>query len=140
MRTCKFCGIGEDTNHINRDNLCARCYRILNKVRQGLASAEEVKWHNEMCRFNMQYGMFVPVAMRRELAHLKPPKPWVCRRCGTTVESNKDKGYKNYCVMCADEIRFQRQLSQKSERKTRSDKGGKHAGYRRPSMVAKRVK
>ena len=135
MKTCKFCGIGENIKHINRENLCARCYRILMKVRQGLASAEEEAWHEEMCRFNMKHGMFVPVARRGELAHLKPKPVWRCRRCGTTAESNKDLGYKNYCVMCADDIRRDRVSNQK-KRATRSDKGGKHAGYRRPSMAA----
>lgn len=140
MRTCKFCGMGEDINHINRDNLCARCYRILTKVRQGLASAEEEAWHEEMCRFNMQHWMFVPVARRRELAHLKPRPRWVCRRCGTTTESNKDNGYKNYCVMCADEIRRDRVDGAKRTRSKRSDAGTKHAGYRRPSMAAPKHK
>lgn len=140
MRTCKFCGIGEDVKHINRDNLCTRCYRVLEKVRRGVASAEENEWHEEMCRFNMQHGMFVPVARRRDLAYLKPMEPWACRRCGTTVEANKDNGYKNYCVVCADEIRANRVAGQKTRSKTRSDKGGTHAGYRRPSMAAHKPK
>lgn len=123
MKTCKFCGIGEDTQHINRDNLCARCYRILNKVRQGVASAEETEWHEEMCRFNMRHGMFVPVARRRELAHLKP---WTCKSCGTQMVVRQDSGYKNYCVRCADRIRADRVARQGPRLRTRSDKGKTH--------------
>lgn len=127
-RSCKFCGVTEDTKHINRDNLCARCYRILEKVRSGVASAEEVQWHDDMCRFNIQHGMFVPIRQRRELAHLKPAPQWHCRRCGTATITNQDFGYKNYCVECADEMRSQRMERQKPRTsfRQRSDKGGKH--------------
>lgn len=126
-RPCKFCGVTEDTAHINRDNLCARCYRVLEKVRRGVASAEEQAWHDDMCRFNMQHGMFVPVARRRELADLKPPN-WHCRRCGTNRITDQDFAYKNYCVQCAEEMRA-KQLEGRKPRsafKRRSDIGGKH--------------
>lgn len=128
MKACKFCGVTESTKHINRDNLCARCYRILEKVRQGVASAEEVKWHDNMCRFNIQHGMFVPVRARRELAHLKPVPKWACRRCGTTAIVRQDHMYKHHCVRCADAVRAERLANQKPRElfKTRSDKGGMH--------------
>lgn len=128
MKKCKFCGITEETQHINRDNLCARCYRILGKVRRGVASAEELEWHEDMCRFNMQHGMFVPVARRRDLQHLKPLRAWSCRRCGKTREADKDNSYVNYCVTCAEDMRAQRMARQKprSEFKRRSDRGCKH--------------
>ena len=124
MKACKFCGITEETMHINRDSLCARCYRVLEKVRQGRSTQEELEWHNKMCEFNIKHGMFVPVAMRRKLAHLKPIPTWSCRKCGTTKAGNQDKGYKNYCVSCADDIRLNRKLP--AYRKTRSDKNGTH--------------
>lgn len=124
MKACKFCGITEETTHINRDSLCARCYRVLEKVRQGRSTQEELEWHNEMCEFNTKHGMFVPVAMRRKLAHLKPAPVWSCKKCGTNMTSNRDKGYKNYCVSCADDIRLNRKLP--TYRKTRSDKNGTH--------------
>ena len=124
MKACKFCGITEETTHINRDSLCARCYRVLEKVRQGRSTPGELEWHNEMCEFNIKHGMFVPVAMRRKLAHLKPAPPWSCRKCGTTKVGNQDKGYKNYCVSCADDIRLSRKLP--AYRKTRSDKNSTH--------------
>lgn len=127
-KSCKFCCVTEETTHINRDKLCARCYRILERVRRGVASAEEIEWHDSMCRYNMQHGMFVPIKQRRELADLKPAKPWSCRRCGTSRVTNQDFGYKNYCVACADEIRARRMEGQKSRTafKGRSDAGGKH--------------
>lgn len=121
MKKCKFCGITEETTHINRDSLCARCYRVLEKVRQGRSTQEEKEWHDEMCEFNIKHGMFVPVAMRRKLAHLKPAAVWSCKRCGSTVAGNQDTGYVNYCVACADEIRRNRNMP--AHRKTRSDKG-----------------
>lgn len=121
MKKCKFCGITEETTHINRDSLCARCYRVLEKVRQGRSTQEEKEWHDEMCEFNIKHGMFVPVAMRRKLAHLKPAAVWSCKKCGSTVAGNQDTGYVNYCVACADEIRRNRNMP--AHRKTRSDKG-----------------
>lgn len=121
MKKCKFCGITEETTHINRDSLCARCYRVLEKVRQGRSTQEEKEWHDEMCEFNIKHGMFVPVAMRRKLAHLKPAAAWSCKKCGSTVVGNQDTGYVNYCVACADEIRRNRNMP--AHRKTRSDKG-----------------
>lgn len=121
MKKCKFCGITEETTHINRDSLCARCYRVLEKVRQGRSTQEEKEWHDEMCEFNIKHGMFVPVAMRRKLAHLKPVVAWSCKKCGSTVVGNQDTGYVNYCVACADEIRRNRNMP--THRKTRSDKG-----------------
>ena len=121
MQTCKFCGITEETTHINRDSLCARCYRVLEKVRQGRSTQEELEWHSEMCEFNIKHGMFVPVAMRRKLAHMKPQAAWSCKKCGTTIAGNQDTGYVNYCVECADEIRRNRNMPAK--RKVRSDKG-----------------
>jgi hypothetical protein len=146
---CKFCGIHEGAPdrkgkpaHINRDGLCAPCYYILERMKRqpDALTNEQHAWFEEMCRFNMKHGMFVPVARRRDLAHLKPNEPWICRRCGTTVEANRDNGYKNYCTMCADEIRLNRVSGQKRRSKTRSDKGGTHAGYRRPSMAAHKFK
>lgn len=121
MKKCKFCGITEETTHINRDSLCARCYRVLEKVRQGRSTQEEKEWHDEMCEFNIKHGMFVPVVMRRKLAHLKPAAAWSCKKCGSTVVGNQDTGYVNYCVACADEIRRNRNMP--AHRKTRSDKG-----------------
>lgn len=121
MKKCKFCGITEETTHINRDSLCARCYRVLEKVRQGRSTQEEKEWHDEMCEFNIKHGMFVPVAMRRKLAHLKPAAVWSCKKCGSTIAGNQDTGYVNYCVACADEIRRNRNMP--AHRKTRSDKG-----------------
>ena len=90
MNKCKFCGITEETTHINRDSLCARCYRILEKVRQGRSTQEETEWHDEMCEFNIKHGMFVPVAMRRKLAHLKPTPQWSCKKCGKTTITDRD--------------------------------------------------
>lgn len=127
MNKCKFCGVTDDIKHINRDSLCARCYRILEKVRQGRSTQEEKEWHDEMCRFNIKHGMFVPIAMRRKLAHLKPAPVWACKKCGKKVITDRDANYINYCVACADEIRRNRKMPAKAERKTRSDKGGKHA-------------
>ena len=121
MKKCKFCGITEETTHINRDSLCARCYRVLEKVRQGRSTQEEKEWHDEMCELNIKHGMFVPVAMRRKLAHLKPAAVWSCKKCGSTIAGNQDTGYVNYCVACADEIRRNRNMP--AHRKTRSDKG-----------------
>lgn len=121
MNTCKFCGITEETTHINRDKLCARCYRILEKVRQGRSTQEEKEWHDKMCEFNMKHNMFVPIAMRKKLLHLKPTSQWQCKKCGTVNCSNQDKGYKNYCVACADDIRMNRHLP--TERKKRKDCG-----------------
>lgn len=140
MKACKFCGTPEDIAHINKDTLCARCYRVLMKVRSGVASAEEEAWHEEMCRFNMQHGLFVPVARRSDLAHLKPRPAWACRHCGSTVEANKDNGYVHYCVTCADEIRAARVANQRPRSRPRSDSGGHHACYRRPSMASHKLK
>ena len=97
---------------------------MLEKVRQGRSTQEELEWHNEMCEFNIKHGMFVPVAMRRKLAHLKPAPAWSCKKCGTTKAGNQDKVYKNYCVSCADDIRLSRKLP--AYRKTRSDKNSTH--------------
>lgn len=149
MKACKFCGIIEGAPdrkgklaHINRDGLCAPCYYILERIKYQpeALSAEQHKWFEKMCEFNIQHGMFVPIKQRRELAHLKPKQPWACRRCGATNEANKDLGYKNYCVMCADEIRRTRIEGQKPRSKTRSDKGSHHAHYLRPSMASHKFK
>ena len=119
MNKCKFCGITEETTHINRDSLCARCYRILEKVRQGRSTQEELEWHNEMCEFNIKHGMFVPVAMRRKL--VKPPVAWSCKKCGKTNITDRDFNYTNYCAACADEIRRSRDIPAGANRKKRSD-------------------
>ena len=137
MKTCKFCGIPEGSvdrrgkpAHINRDKLCAPCYYVLERVKYQpeALSKSTMDWFVDMCKFNIQHGMFVPVKQRRELADLKPVKPWSCRRCDTAIVANQDFGYKNYCVACADEIRAIRMEGQKSRTafKGRSDAGGKH--------------
>lgn len=123
MKSCKFCGITEETTHINRDRMCARCYRITEKAKQNVLTPEESEWFEEMCRFNIQHGMFVPVAQRRRL-RAEYPQQWSCKRCGTTRTANQDSSYVNYCVACADDIRRGRRMP--ADRKTRSDKGGKH--------------
>lgn len=137
MKTCKFCGIPEGSvdrkgkpAHINRDNLCAPCYYVLERVKYQPEALNKstMDWFVDMCKFNIQHGMFVPIRQRRELAHLKPVPKWACRRCGTEQVTNQDFGYKNYCVACADEIRAQRLKNQKprSSFSKRSDTGCTH--------------
>ena len=115
---------------INRDNLCAPCYRVLDKIKYqpDAVSKSTMDWFVDMCKFNIQHGMFVPIRQRRELAHLKPVAAWSCKRCGTVRLADQDFGYKNYCVECADELRAQRMERQKPRElfRARSDKGGKH--------------
>jgi hypothetical protein len=98
------------------------------KYRPEAVSKSTMDWFVDMCKFNIQHGMFVPIKQRRELADLKPAKPWSCRRCGTATVTNQDFGYKNYCVECAYEMRAQRMERQKprSSFKRRRDAGGKH--------------
>lgn len=130
MRSCKFCGIAEgnpdrrgDPAHINRDNLCAPCYYVLERIKYqpGSLSEEQQEWFREMCEFNMVHGMFVPVAQRRELKHLKP---WQCKGCNkrcmpTLLEYVQDPHYVNYCKECATARRKKRDM--RKARKTRSD-------------------
>lgn len=136
MRSCKFCGIAEGgldrrgkPAHINRDNLCAPCYYVLEHVKYQpeKLDAGTMDWFVAMCEFNMKHGMFVPIKQRKELAHLKPVS-WACRRCGTNRITNQDFAYKNYCVVCAEEMRAERMERQKprSAFKRRSDLGGTH--------------
>lgn len=137
MKTCKFCGVlegGVDRNgkpaHINRDNLCAPCYRVLEQVKYqpDRVSKSTMDWFVDMCKFNIQHGMFVPLRQRRELADLKPAAQWHCKSCGTATITNQDFGYKNYCVVCAEELRARRMERQKPRTafKRRSDIGGTH--------------
>lgn len=130
MRLCKFCGVPEgspdrrgDAAHINSDGLCAACYYVLERVKYQpeALSKEQHMWFEEMCRFNMTHGMFVPVTQRRQLKHLKP---WECRRCKTRcmpslLDYVQDPHYTNYCKECATLIRRERDMSK--ARKTRSD-------------------
>ena len=139
MKACKFCGITEETTHINRDSLCARCYRVLEKVRQGRSTQEEKEWHDEMCAFNMRHGMFVPVAMRRKLAHLKPAPQWHCKKCGKATITDRDFSYTNYCTTCADEIRRGRSLPTGANRKQRSDKDSKRGPVTFTTKPDKRI-
>lgn len=76
MKTCKFCGLPEGAPgrngkpvHINRDSLCAPCYRVLEKAKyqSDKLSDKEREWFDWMCEFNIKHGMFVPVAQRRML-------------------------------------------------------------------------
>ena len=122
MKTCKFCGITEETQHINRDNMCARCYRITEKAKHDLLTPSEKAWFEDMCRLNFEHGMFVPIAVRRRL---RAEAPWRCKKCGTAAVADKDPYYVNYCVECATEIRKSRKMP--AVKKTRSDKGGTHA-------------
>lgn len=124
-KQCKFCGIFEgapDRNgkaaHINRDNLCAPCYYVLERVKRQpeALDAEAHAWFNEMCEFNIKHGMFVPVAQRRTLKHLVP---WQCKCCGTKAVLTRDPSYIHYCVQCADKIRRGRVMPK--TRKTRKD-------------------
>ena len=128
--TCKFCGIAEgapdrrgNAAHINRDKLCAPCYYVLERVKREpeKLSQNDWGWFHDMCEFNMRNGMFVPVAQRRELSHLKP---WTCKKCGSKHIIYRDANYTNYCTECASEIRLNREMPR--YRKERSDKGGKH--------------
>lgn len=120
MKTCKFCGITEATTHINRDNMCARCYRITERAKKNLLTQEEQAWFDEMCRFNFKYGMFVPLAQRREL---RAAAQWSCKCCGTKDTTRRDDSYKSYCTDCAYAIRSERALPE--VRKPRKDKGVK---------------
>ena len=120
MKVCKFCGLTEATHHINRDNMCARCYRITEKAKKNLLTREEQLWFEEMCRFNFKHGMFVPVKQRREL---REAAPWRCKKCGTTEIRCRDESYTNYCTTCTYIIRHSRLMP--AVRKIRSDKGCK---------------
>lgn len=134
MSSCKFCGIAEGAPdrkgkpaHINRDGLCAPCYYVLERVKYqpDKLDAEQHAWFNDICRFNMQHGMFVPVAQRRLLQYLKPKEAWRCKKCGQTLEALRDESYSNYCTVCAETIRKSRAMPK--VRNTRSDKGGQHS-------------
>lgn len=119
MSSCKFCGIAEgvpdrrgNRAHINRDGLCAPCYYVLERIKRqpDTLSDEQRAWFDEMCRFNMTHDMFVPVAQRRQLKHLKP---WRCKRCGEESPMPlacfvTDEHYVNYCRDCATAIRKSR--------------------------------
>ena len=124
-KQCKFCGIFEgvpDRNgkaaHINRDNLCAPCYYVLERIKYQpeVLDAEAHAWFNEMCEFNMKHGMFVPVAQRRALSHLRP---WQCKCCSSKNILARDTSYINYCTQCAGNIRRSREMPK--TRKTRKD-------------------
>lgn len=141
MKTCKFCGIHEgapdrrgDAAHINRDNLCAPCNYVLERVKRQpeRLSVEDWDWFNGMCEFNIKHGMFVPVAQRRALKHLKP---WQCKQCGTLNDTNRDPHYTNYCVACATDIRCRRDMP--VHRRPRSDKGSTHYAPLRAAVITK---
>ena len=109
MNACKFCG--DSTARINRDGLCARCYRVIERVRRQpeKTTPEDLEWFEDMCRFNERYGLFVP-RFRQQ---------WHCARCGCTYD--RDISYKKYCTNCATVVR--RDAAQ--HRRVRSDKGSK---------------
>ena len=138
---CKFCGVAEGAQdrrgavaHINRDGLCNSCYQLLRVIKEGRpCSLDDRMWFEKMCELNMSLGRFVPAAQRRQL---KAKRPWQCRHCGSFKEFMKDEHYKNYCMPCAAAIRRERQLPTKAEKKTRSDKGGKHNRTRYGVQVA----
>ena len=141
MRACKFCGVAENTPdrrgnaaHINRDNLCAPCNCLLERVKRepDRLSVDDWNWFNEMCASNMKYGRFVPVAQRRELKHLKL---WRCKKCGTFNDTNRDAHYTNYCVACATAIRCNRDMPLR--RRQRSDKGGTHYAPLRADAITR---
>jgi len=120
--SCKFCGategsIGRRGNaiHINRDTLCGPCYTLLEKVKRqpDKVAADEMVWFETACKQNITLGMFVPIVQRRQA-------PWSCKRCGK--QTNRDEHYTNNCVSCAEEIRHNRLMPPKSQRKVRSDK------------------
>lgn len=119
MSSCKFCGVAEgahDRNgklaHINRDKLCAPCYYVLERVKRQpeKLSADTLDWFVAMCEFNIKHGMFVPVAQRRRLQHLKPKQAWRCKRCGEANDAMRDGAYVNYCQTCAYTIRVERDM------------------------------
>lgn len=132
--SCKFCqsvegSVGRTGRlvHINRDGLCGPCATLLDKVKYQpeRVSVDDMEWFDKQCLLNHKRGLFVPVAQRKILRVSHPPK-WHCKRCHTPNEANRDFNYTNYCVMCADEIRRNRVMPAKAERKRRSDYGGTH--------------
>lgn len=131
MNTCKFCAIEEGSIgrsgkavHINRDNLCGPCATLLDKVKYqpDTLTTETFDYFLRQCKMNQETGRFIPVAQRK-LFKVK----WHCRKCGTTREIDKDPSYSNHCITCAGIVRTEREMPPRSNRKTRSDKGGKHA-------------
>lgn len=114
MKKCKFCGLPEGAPgrngksvHINRDNLCAPCYRVLEKVKYnvGALTDQELEWFEWMCKINIKSGMFVPVAQRRRL---RAAQKWTCKRCGCSDLLWRDDNYTNYCKDCASDARKRR--------------------------------
>ena len=134
--SCKFCQRNEGDFgrtgtkkpvHINRDMLCGPCATLLDKVKYqpDKVDKQDTEWFERQCRYNFEHGYFVPVAQRKQLRATVKQK-WSCKRCNTTNEANRDVSYTNYCVSCADDIRRNRVMPNRQERKTRSDKGGTH--------------
>lgn len=145
LKTCKFCGTVERQldrkgrpAHINRDDLCAPCYNLLERIKRtpDRVTPEEQAWFDDMCEANraqrrrveemqrqakavgMRYTgpekRFVPIAQRRV---------WACAHCGLSDERRRDIHYKRYCAACADTVRHHRSMPAKANRKERSDKG-----------------
>lgn len=144
LKICKFCGVVDGKPdrkghpaHINRDDLCAPCYNLLERVKRtpGAVTPEERQWFEDMCEANraqrrrvdemkrqakdigMRYAgpdkRFVPIAQRRV---------WACAHCGISDVTKQDPYYKRYCAACADIVRHHRSMPSKANRKERSDK------------------
>lgn len=131
---CKFCqivegGVGRTGRlaHINRDGLCGPCATLLDKVKYqpDKLSVVDKEWFDKQCLLNHQRGLFVPVAQRRVLK-VTHRAAWRCKRCGSGHVTDQDFNYVNYCVRCADEIRRNRKMPAKTDRKQRRDKGCEH--------------
>lgn len=130
MITCKFCQTPEGAPggrtgviHINRDKLCGPCATLLDKIKYQPEKVDEetMEQFKANCEWNLKHGLFVPVVQRREL---RAGQGWTCRCCGrpSSAAVLPDKHYKNYCVVCAEDIRHNRNMPLKSMRKTRKDK------------------
>lgn len=133
-KDCKFCGEVEGAKtkhsrtgvvHINK-GFCARCTTLFSKMntQPDKVTYTEKRWFVDTCEFNHKNGLFVPARMRMRM-RMRCQEPWRCQVCGRSEAegAEREKGYVNHCVACAEEIRCTRRQPPRSMKKRRSDAG-----------------